>query len=153
MVADAATKPVPEAEYCEPQRGPSLPGLLRELLDDFTRLFRQEIRLVRAETMEKAAQAGRNTVSIVVGGLVAFAGALALLAAVCAGAYAGMLVAGVRYEIAVWLAPLIVGLVVAIIGYAMVQKGISTLREMTMAPEKTAGSLKETARWMQDKVS
>ena len=60
---------------------------------------------------------------------------------------------GVSEFIALWLAPLIVGGIVGLIGYVMIHSGMARLRNTTVVPEKTAASLKETGRWMQDKVS
>jgi hypothetical protein len=48
---------------------------------------------------------------------------------------------------------LIVGFVVAAIGYTLVQKGISTLKQVDMAPRETIESLKEDKEWAKKQVS
>ena len=87
------------------------------------------------------------------GGLIAFAGLLFLLVAATAGLYVGLVAAGLSHMTSGWLAPLIVGLVVAIIGYALVQKAISTLRNEPVMPERTAESLREDKDWIERKVN
>jgi hypothetical protein len=52
----------------------------------------------------------------------------------------------------VWLAALIVGVVVALIGYLMVQRGINGLKSTSLMPEKTLESIKEDKQWVQDQV-
>jgi hypothetical protein len=65
----------------------------------------------------------------------------------------GLLRAGLSEGVATWLAPGIVGLVVAGVGYALVQKAKSTLSRESLAPEKTIQSLKEDKQWTQEKFS
>lgn len=142
-----------EAAHDRPRPTPSLFGLVRELVDETRTLFRQEMKLARAEVSEKASKAARNTVSIAIGGAVAFLGAMALVAAACAAVWVLLLKAEVDPAVAVWLAPLLVGGLIALIGYAMIQKGLSTLKNMKITPERTADSLKETGQWMHDKVA
>jgi hypothetical protein len=127
--------------------------LIRSLLDEARTLSRQEFQLARAEMMEKAATAARNSTSIAVGFGLALAGGVALLAALSAGLWVILLKAGVDGAIAVWLAPLIVGAVFALLGYALIHKGISTLRHMSVIPHKTTASIKETGQWIQDKIA
>src|SRR4051812_646571 len=91
---------------------------LGELFADLTRemgtLVRQEVRLAQTEMTQKASRAGRNAASIAVGGAVAYAGVLAILAAIIIG----LATLGLPW----WLSALLVGLVVAGIGYALIQR-------------------------------
>jgi hypothetical protein len=135
------------------QERPGIASLFRDLIGCTQTLLRQEIQLARAEMAEKARTAARNSASIGIGGAVALLGGFALVLAACGGLYSIFLSAGMSPGIAMWLAPLIIGAIVAGIGYAMIQKGLSTMRELTVVPERTTESLKETGRWMQDKVS
>ena len=82
---------------------------------------------------------------LAVGGLVAYAGVLALLAA----GVLGLAAAGLQP----WLAALLVGIVVAVIGYALVQRGLSALKRESLAPRQTVETLKEDAQWAKDQVS
>src|SRR5688572_30131723 len=99
-------------------------ALLRELFDEARDLFRQELNLAKTEASEKASVLGRNVAFIAAGGLVAFAGALLILVALSVLAAWGLRSAGLSPETAMWLGPLLVGLVVAIIGYVLVNKGL-----------------------------
>jgi hypothetical protein len=54
--------------------------------------------------------------------------------------------------VAVWLAPLLVGLVLAAVGYSMIKKARETLRHEGIAPRKTTASLQENKEWLKAKV-
>jgi hypothetical protein len=45
-----------------------------------------------------------------------------------------------------------VGLVVAVIGLVLVQRGRAALKQTTLKPEKTIESLKEDKEWVQQQV-
>ena len=137
----------------EPHDGRSIPALLRELRDETTVLLRQEVALAKTEISEKAARAGRNTAYLAAGGLVAYAGALFLLLAATAGLLIALEAMGLDREITLWLAPLIVGGIVALVGYGLVQKGITALKHESFVPEKTKESVQENKQWLQDKMS
>jgi uncharacterized membrane protein YqjE len=125
--------------------------LLREVTSDLAALFRKEVELAKVELSEKAAEAGKQIGSIAVGGAVMFAGALALLAAVVN--LVGWVIAEITSpELAVWLAPLLVGLVLAFVGYGMVKKALSALRTQSLAPEQTTQSLQENKEWLKEKI-
>lgn len=124
----------------------SLGELFTELARETGTLVRQEVQLASTEMTHKASRAARDVGFLAVGGLVAYAGVLALLAAVVLG-----LVAATGIES--WLAALIVGIVVAVIGYALVQRGLSALKRESLAPRQTVETLKEDAQWAKDQVS
>ena len=131
----------------------SIFGLLRELRDEFATLLRQEVALAKTEVSEKAGLAKRNAVYIGVGGVIALSGFLCLLAAASIGLAVAFRAAGVSPETAAWLAPLLVGLVVAVVGYALLQKGISTLKRESLTPERTVQTLKEDTAWARQKIA
>jgi uncharacterized membrane protein YqjE len=125
--------------------------LLREITHAFTELVRSEVALAKAEMSEKAARAGRHLASVAIGAGVAFAGGLALLAAVVN--LVGWLIARVASAgLAVWLAPLLVGGVLAAVGYGMITKAVKALREESLAPEQTRQTLQENKEWLKEKV-
>lgn len=123
---------------------PSIGVLFGELSEDLGTLVRKEIELARVETTEKVSKAVRSAVTLVAGGLVAYAGVIVILIAV-----AILLGEFMPY----WLSTLVVGLVVAIIGAVMVISGKNTLTNMSVVPEKTVDTLKEDARWAKEQVS
>lgn len=129
----------------------SLGQILRDLRDETSTLLRQEVDLAKTEMSEKAARAGSNVGSLAVGGAVAFAGALALLAALTLGLVA-LLSQSISPDVAMWLAPLIVGLALAAVGYVLVQKALQALKQEGVAPKRTTQSLKENKAWLTAKM-
>ena len=53
--------------------------------------------------------------------------------------------------VAMWVAPLIVGLVLAGVGYAMLRSALNTHRQ-SLVPHKTAESLQENQQWLKSKI-
>lgn len=131
----------------------SIATLLKDLRDEATTLLQQEVALAKTELSEKAAVAGRNAASIAVGGFIALLGLGFILMAANNGLYALLTYLGVNPGIAIWLAPLLLGVVVALIGYVMIQKGLSTLKRISPVPEKTVQTLKEDKQWLTNKVA
>jgi len=136
------TPPLGVRERPEPE--PSLGQLFTELTDDMSTLVRQELELAKAETMQKVSRATRSIIMMVAGGLLAYAGLIALViaAAIALGAL-----------MPYWLSSLIVGLVVIAIGAALVMNGRSALANLSLIPEKTVETLKQDARWAKEQVS
>ena len=127
-------------------------ALIRELFDEARDLFRQEVSLAKTEASEKASVLGRNVAFIAAGGLVAFAGALFILAALSVLLGWALQNAGLSPGAAAWLGPAIVGLVVALTGYILVQKGLKTLKDGSLKPERTIQSIKEDKQWTQQRL-
>jgi hypothetical protein len=121
---------------------------LGELLGDLAResgvLVRQEITLARAELTEKVRLVGKDLGYLAMGGAVAYAGFLAIVAAIIIG----LATAGMPW----WLSALIVGVVIAGIGYMLVQKGLTALRNEDLGPRQTVESLQEDAQWAKEQV-
>jgi uncharacterized membrane protein YqjE len=115
----------------EPQSQSTL-ALLRRLTSELVTLVRQEIQLASAEVSRSLLTALKGGVSVAVGGAVLYAGLLVLLLAA---------VIGLSYVVAAWLAALIVGLVVGVIGYIMVHAGLKALSPGNLKPERTQESL------------
>jgi hypothetical protein len=128
-------------------------GLLKELRDETGTLLRQEVALAKTEITEKAATFGRNGAYLGAGAAVAMLGAFFLLLGLTNLLAVGLNAAGLSEETAAWLAPLIVGAAIVAVGYAFVQKAISTFRHESVVPEKTVDSIKENKEWLQRKVS
>jgi putative Mn2+ efflux pump MntP len=129
----------------------SLGQILRELRDESSVLLRKEVQLAKVEMSEKASRVGANLGELAVGGGVAFAGALALLAAVVFG-LTSLLSQLMSPGVAVWLAPLIVGTVLAVLGYGMIKKAVAALKQERMAPAQTTESLKENKEWLKSRI-
>jgi len=112
----------------------SLGELLADLTQELTTLVRQELNLFKTEMSQKAKRAGRDVAFVVAGGAIAYAGLLALVAAfICLLALA----------MPWWAAALIVGLLVAGAGGALVWKGLNDLKQADLVPHETLDTLKE----------
>jgi hypothetical protein len=130
----------------------SLGQLLKELTSETTTLLKQEVNLAKTEMSEKASRVGTNLGSLALGGGVAFLGALALLAAAVYG-LTSILDQFMSLGVAVWLAPLIIGLILAAVGYSLVKKALETLKRESLAPQRTTQSLQENKEWLKEKIS
>ena len=133
-------------------RDRSIADLLKDLRDESSTLLRQEVALAKTEMAEKATAYGKNAGSIAVGGAVAYAGALLLLAGVTVA------LALLLYRIGLgvhgwWVAPLLVGGIVAAIGYSMINKGVAAMKRQSPVPDQTVQSLQEDKQWLANKVS
>jgi len=114
----------------------STPSLLRRLADDVGTLLAQEVALLKAETARSIGELKASTASIAVGGAVAFMGGFFLLLAV---------VYGLSNVVKPWLAALIVGGVVTLVGVIMLSAGRRKLEPAAVAPRRTAAALRKDA--------
>ena len=126
-----------------PRTERSLGELFGELSQEALTLIHQEIQLAKAEISQKMSQAGRDITFLAIGGFVTYAGFLALIAAAILGL--SVLMPG-------WLAALIIGLIIASIGYVLVQKGLNNLREIDAKPAQTIQTLKEDKEWLSQQI-
>jgi hypothetical protein len=105
--------------------------LLHRLTRELARLLRQEIALATAEFIQTAGRALTALTTAAAGGVVLFAGLLVLLAAA---------VLGLSQVMAPWLAALIVGIVVSVVGIVALLGGTRSLPE-TLRAKRTARSI------------
>jgi hypothetical protein len=117
--------------------------LINELTRETASLFRQEIRLARAEISDKARQAGRGAAEIAVGGVM-------LLVAL--GALAAAAILALAMVVKPWLAALIVAVAVALVGVVVLARGISNVRGGNLAPRRTMDSLRDSAHWAKEQL-
>ena len=126
--------------------------LLQSLRDDTTTLLRQEVALAKAELKSNASHVGRHAAEIAVGGFVAYAGVIVLLIGLGQLVGIGLVRAGMDPDVAQWLAPTLVGLVIGVIGWAMLAKAKRALAHDTLTPRETIESLKTNKDWAQNKL-
>lgn len=122
----------------------SLGDLFTELMSETSTLIRQEVALAQVEITNKATSVGKNVGYLVVGGAVAYAAVLVLLAAV---------IAMLANFIPFWASALIVGAVVGIAAYILISSALAELRKADLAPQETVRSIKEDAKWLKDQVT
>jgi len=122
---------------------PSIGELFADLTREMTTLVRQEIALATTEMGQKASGVGHDLGFLALGGAIAYAGLLAILAAV-------ILVLG--QVIPWWLSALIVGLAVAGVGYFLVRQSLAALSEIDLTPRYTMETLKEDVAWAKEQT-
>ncbi len=121
----------------------SLGELFADLSRESATLVRQEVTLARVELGQKVSQAGKDVGSLAIGGAIAYAGFLALIAGVI------LLLAKV---IDPWLAAVIVGIILAVGGYMMLQTGLHALQGLDLAPKQTMETLREGADMVKERT-
>lgn len=130
----------------------SLIDLVKELRDETILLLRQEVLLARREVQEKLTHLRRNTIAVLVGATLAGLGLIFLLLAASNGITQALIEMGVANDVAIWLGPLIVGLIMSLGGGILAWAALRNLRETPVTPEKTIESLEENGRWAKEKV-
>ena len=118
----------------------SVAELMSELATETSTLVRQEVALAKAEANEKVSQLTGGIKSLVVGGAMLIVSLFYVLDAVVYG-LAQLLPEGYR----LWLAALIVGVVLGIVGLMMIKKGEKSVEPRNLAPHRTTHSVKQDA--------
>jgi len=131
-----------DPRHPEPNR--SVPELFSSVIGQISTLFRQEVRLARAEVGEKISHAS-GAITPLGAGAGMLLGTLILLLF----ALVSLLV---EFGIPVGWSQLIVALLAAVIGYALIRSGISRLNATTLMPERTAEQLSRDAQVAKEQV-
>lgn len=128
---------------------PATPGeksvseLFSELATQTAQLVRQEAALATREVGDKAKTAANQVVYLVTALLIGTASLLTLVAA---------LVIGLAHLIPAWASAAIIGAVLAIVAYALYQKTLTALSNVTSMPARTVRSLQETQSWIRQQT-
>lgn len=128
----------------ELDRGRSAGALVRQLIGDVAVLFRKELALAASEVGQSVDEAKRGATSMITGGAVLYAGVLFLLAG---------LTLWLGTMMAIWAAALIVGAVVAVFGFILVQTGKKHVKPASFAPKRTMESLRKDQQTIERQVS
>lgn len=120
-------------------RGAGVADLLGQLGGDIAGLVRKEAELVQAEVSEKVNAAGKAVTDIAAGGLLLMAALLVLLQA--------LVLALSKVMDPIWAA-LLVGVVVAGVGYALLRAGMKAISLKGLSPDRSARQLKKDADLM-----
>ena len=121
-------------------REQGIADLLKRLSEETTTLVKQELELAKAETTQKAKQAGTGA------GLLGGAGVIGLLTAMAFTAFLILLL--IELGITEWLSALIVTLIYGAIAGVLALRGKKELQEASPpAPQQTIETLKEDAEW------
>ncbi len=125
----------------------SVPRLMRDFIGEVSALLRDEARLAREEMNDNLAHLRSGLLFMGAGALVLLAGVVVLLDAA--------VVALMPYvpSDALWLAPLIVGGVVALIGLGMLLSGRSQVSPSTLVPERTVHQSERDQQMLKERLS
>lgn len=133
--------------YRAPGDNRSLTGLFADLWRETSTLVHEEAELAKAEIYEKATQVGTGVASIGAGAAILFAGFIVLLIAA-----SNALALFLPPEHASWLAPLIIGVAVMLIGYVALSMGRSDLSASNLKPSRTIESLRQDTQLVKEHV-
>jgi hypothetical protein len=112
----------------------SIIELVRRFSEELLTLFRQEMALATAEVSRTLRKLAAGVASVAAGALVLYAGFLTLLAAA---------VLGLSHVVEPWLAALIVGGAVTIVGLVLLMAGKKTMEPENLKPRRTVESIRE----------
>ena len=127
----------------------SIGDLFSELTSETTTLVKQEIRLVKAEATQEAKAAGAAIGSAVAGGAVAYTGLITLVIGLGWGL--GKLMDEDLDMI--WLGLIIVGALVALVGFFLLKKGLDKIKDLSSNPlDTTTQTLKEDKQWLKEQT-
>lgn len=124
----------------------SLADLIRELGGESSRLVREEVELAKAEMREKLEVYERNLLKMLIGAALLLGAAAVLLVAVNRGLTV-LLGEFVAAEVAVWLAPLILAVPAAAIGWGLVKAAQRAMKKEGVTPRQTVETLRQETEW------
>jgi len=116
----------------------SIGDLFSQLANETTTLVRQEVQLAKVELSQKVAQVGKEVGFIGLGGAVAYAGLLAIVASVI------LLIA---QFMPAWVSALVVGVIVLGVGYFLTKQHLDALTHLDPTPRATIETLKQDKEW------
>jgi hypothetical protein len=126
------------------RREPLLADLVAQLFKDAETLLLQEFALARAAIGEKFGRGVGGSVLLLAGIVTAFAGGLALIAA---------LVLLLGNVMALWRASALVGIVIFSAGVAVALYGCRRVAQAGLVPRRTWQSLRETGAWAREELT
>lgn len=116
---------------------------MAELAGETTTLVRAEVKLATTEMTQKATDAGKQAAVVAAGSLLGAVSLLILLSA---------LVLGLGTVIPLWASALLVGAVVGVVAFIVIQVGLTALKRVDPTPKQTIKSLQENRQWIQEQI-
>lgn len=130
----------------------SLPELVTGLVGDISGLFRNEINLAKAEASEKMARAMTGVEALAAGMVLAICAVGVLLSALVQGLTAFLVMQGMSEPNAGALSAVVVGLLVVLVAWGLISRGLNTLRGGSLTLERTSASLQQDAKIIKDRT-
>ena len=107
-------------------------------------MIHSEVQLARTELVGDVARLGKAAGFLIAGGLIAYLGVALVLVAI-------MFALGSLVPL--WLAALIVGVVVLLVGAVLARVGYKRLTSLNPLPERTIETLREDVEWLHNPKS
>ncbi len=125
----------------------SLSSLVSDLTRETSELMRKEVELGKAEISGKITQIQHSMIALAVGAALILVGLFYVLDAVVYG-----LAELLPPDLSPWLSALVVGVIVAIVGYVLLKKGQNDLEPENLAPTRTTQSLQRDKQMLEEKI-
>lgn len=135
----------------KPTAAPSIGTLIKTLSRQSSTLVREEVALAKTEFSEKLDVLRASLVKMTVGAGLVMAAVLLVMFAVNRGLTA-LLTPPLGLDIAIWLSPLALGLVVALIAYGMFKSATGNVKKEGVVPHETVETLKEDRDWAERRI-
>lgn len=132
--------------------GRPLAELLGGLVGDLSNLFRKEVQLAKTEASEKMSEVMGAASALAIGGILMLGALGVLLSAIVSILAAWMVGAGVDPTLATAFSAFIVTIVVGIIGWIFVSKGLNALKASNLNMNRTASSLSRDAGIVKERL-
>lgn len=123
---------------------PSFGDLVSRLTTQTGVLIRQEVALAKVELRETGTTLARDSAKVGAGLMIAWAGMLALTAALVVGL--------ANLFDSYWLAALVVGAIYVIVGWMLARSAMNDVRHRGLAPKQTVDTLREDADWAKEQA-
>jgi uncharacterized membrane protein YqjE len=121
----------------------TVPEVLQDIVGNIQEIIRSEFRLAKTEIKEEVSKASRPAETLGAGIVLSFYALGFILLAV---------VYALSIVMATWLAALLVGVLLAVLGIALISSGGKKLKQVNVIPEKTAASVKENMQWAKNQI-
>lgn len=122
----------------------SLGELFADLASQTSTLVRQELRQAGTEMGQRASSVGKDVGMLAAGAVVLHAGFLAVVAAIIIG----LAELGLPW----WVSALIVGLVLAGVGYALVGRARAAIKRADVLPRHAMETIREDQEWAKEQI-
>ena len=122
----------------------TIPELVSTLTSDLANLVRKEGELVRTEVTEKISHTGKAVAQIAIGGVLLLGAFMVLLQA--------LVVALSKVMDPLW-ASLIVGLLVGLAGWLVVQAAVKMMKPAALAPDRTVRQMQKDRELLKEQVA
>jgi succinate dehydrogenase/fumarate reductase cytochrome b subunit len=130
----------------------SFPELVTGLVTDISGLFRKEINLAKTEASEKMSHALTGVEAFAAGLVFAIGAVGVLLAALVNGLTAFLVAQGMSEPNADALSSVVVGVIVALIAWGMISRGLAMLRGENLKLDRTSASLRRDAQMIKERT-